>query len=102
VLPEAEGVSTERNPIDDFEALYTELEAYNPDLVERPQVVALNKIDLPFVRERTDELREYFEEERDLPFVAISAATGENLGAFKDLVGSIVYDESPEDKPWDL
>jgi len=102
VLPEAEGVPTERNPIDDFEALYTELEAYNPDLVERPQVVALNKIDLPFVRQRADDLREYFEEERDLPFVAISAATGENLSAFNDLVGSIVYDESSEDKPLDL
>jgi len=94
VLPEADtdGVPTDRDPISDFETLYGELEAYNPDLVERPQVVALNKVDLPFVRERVDELREYFEGERGVPFVAMSAATGENLAEFEDLVGSIVYD----------
>lgn len=97
VFPEAEGVSTDRDPIDDFETLHAELEAYRADLVERPQIVALNKIDLPYVRERIDDLREHFEEERGIPFVAISAATGENLEEFKDLVGSVVYETRADD-----
>lgn len=101
VLPEAEGVSTERDPIEDFEIIYNELESYNPDLVKRPQVVVLNKIDLPYVRDEIERLRDYFEEERNMRFLPISAATGENLEEFKDLVGELVYEGDSMHKPWE-
>ncbi|MCL2343163.1 MAG: GTPase ObgE, partial [Firmicutes bacterium] len=35
-----------RDPIRDFEAINAELNAYNPELAERPQLVAANKCDL--------------------------------------------------------
>ena len=35
----------ERDPIADIKAINAELEAYNPDLLKRPQVIAANKID---------------------------------------------------------
>lgn len=35
-----------RDPLHDFEAINQELEAYHPGLASRPQVVALNKIDM--------------------------------------------------------
>ncbi len=44
-----------RDPIEDFEKINLELERFNPDLAERPQIVAGNKIDLA-----TDEQRESF------------------------------------------
>ncbi len=44
-----------RDPIEDFEKINLELERFNPDLAERPQIVAGNKIDLA-----TDEQRENF------------------------------------------
>ena len=34
-----------RDPIADIKAINKELEAYNPDLLKRPQVIAANKID---------------------------------------------------------
>lgn len=44
-----------RNPIEDFEAINAELVKYNEDLINYPQIVAGNKIDLA-----TDEQRENF------------------------------------------
>lgn len=41
-----DAASTEgRDPIADIKAINAELEAYNPDLLKRPQVIAANKID---------------------------------------------------------
>jgi GTP-binding protein len=97
VQQKMEGVPSDRDPIDDFEAIYHELESYNPQLIERPQRVILNKIDLPWVQERVDELREYFEDEVGIPFVAVSAATGDNLDEMVDQLGSLVYEDSVSD-----
>ncbi|WP_418790724.1 GTPase ObgE [Phosphitispora sp. TUW77] len=36
-----------RDPITDFRTINRELEAYNPGLAQRPQIVAANKMDLP-------------------------------------------------------
>ena len=44
-----------RDPIEDFEKINLELARFNPELAERPQIVAANKIDLA-----TDEQRERF------------------------------------------
>ena len=44
-----------RDPIEDFEKINLELERFNPELAERPQIVAANKIDLA-----SDEQRERF------------------------------------------
>ena len=41
-----DAASTEgRDPIADIYAINQELKAYNPDLLEKPQVIAANKID---------------------------------------------------------
>jgi GTP-binding protein len=42
---------TVRDPVADLEVIEAELEAYDPDLAERPRLVALNKIDVPDGRE---------------------------------------------------
>jgi GTP-binding protein len=41
-----DAASTEgRDPIADIHAINKELEAYNPELIERPQIIAANKTD---------------------------------------------------------
>ncbi|MBE7022584.1 MAG: GTPase ObgE [Ruminococcaceae bacterium] len=63
-----------RNPIEDFDTICKEMELYNPQLAEKPQVVVANKTDII-----TDpDLYEAFKKEmeaRDLLFFEISAAT---------------------------
>jgi GTP-binding protein len=67
-----------RNPVKDFDALNCELNAYHPSLSEKIQIVVLNKIDLPSVRERAEEVKRQFEEIGHRLY-AISGKTGEGL-----------------------
>ena len=67
---------TGRNPADDFDAINRELRLYSSELAELPQVVALNKIDVPGARETAEQLAPTFEA-RGMRTFLISAATGE-------------------------
>lgn len=103
VTPTIEGQEDPRDPIGDYRVILDELAKFNSDLVESPQMVVLNKVDLPFAREQEEALRTFFEEEEGLPFLSVSAATGENLEALKDLFGEAVsrgrFTKEPE--PWE-
>ncbi|RIK53610.1 MAG: GTPase ObgE [Chloroflexi bacterium] len=66
------------DPLGDFEAINQELILFNPALADRPQIVVLNKLDLPQAREQWPAVRSAMEA-RGLPHMAISAATGEHV-----------------------
>jgi GTP-binding protein len=65
-----------RTPLKDYETMNRELALYDPGLAARPQLVVLNKIDLPDVRKRAKQIARPFAR-RGIPLAAISAATGE-------------------------
>ena len=65
------------DPLADFAQINTELALFDPDLAEKPQVVALNKIDLPDVQARWPELQAALIERGYQP-LAVSAVSGEN------------------------
>ncbi|CAN0343516.1 unnamed protein product, partial [Phaeothamnion confervicola] len=44
------------DPVGDYRAIQNELALFSPRLLEKPQAVVLNKVDLPHVRERLPEL----------------------------------------------
>jgi GTPase len=67
-----------RDPLDDFRSINEELAQYNPDLASRPQIVAVNKMDLPEASEDFPRIREKLTAE-GWPVYAISAATGEGV-----------------------
>jgi GTP-binding protein len=67
-----------RTPLTDYRALRKEVELYDPGLAEHPEIVVLNKIDLPDTRKQLPRVRQAFAR-RNLPFVAVSAITGEGL-----------------------
>ncbi len=69
---------TSLNPLEAFHSLNQELEAYHPSLKEKLQIVALNKTDLPEVRERVDQAKKAFEEV-GYRLYTISAKTGEGV-----------------------
>jgi GTP-binding protein len=62
------------SPQADYETVRRELELYDPSLAERPEVIVINKTDIPEVRERLEEIRQQFEPAEVL---VISGATGE-------------------------
>lgn len=83
LLDISEGPS--RNPVKDFHALNQELKAYHPSLLEKIQIVALNKIDLPSVRSSALDLQEQFEK-IGYPLYRISGKTGEGVEEMMDAV----------------
>jgi GTP-binding protein len=71
-------ISNGEDAIELYEKIRNELRLYKEELLEKPEIVALNKIDLPQVRERVKEVEETFRS-RGLHFFAISALTGEGI-----------------------
>ena len=73
--------STEgRDPIDDIYKINKELEAYDPKLMERPQVIAANKTDMIYSEDEdpVECIRQEFEPQ-GIKVFSISAATGKGL-----------------------
>ncbi|HEY8497485.1 MAG TPA: GTPase ObgE [Limnochordales bacterium] len=67
-----------RDPVDDFRAINEELRLYRPELAEKPQLVAANKLDLEEARRNLGRFQAEVESLGYRVF-PISAATGEGL-----------------------
>lgn len=69
-----------RDPIADIHAINHELEAYNPDLLKKPQVIAANKIDAIYGDENEiiSSLRAEFEKD-GIKIYPISAVSGQGV-----------------------
>ncbi len=68
-----DGISAD--PLRDFAMINEELALYNPELAAKPQLVVLNKIDLPDVQSLEPLIREEISR-AGYPFMTISAVTG--------------------------
>lgn len=69
-----------RDPIEDIYKINQELEAYNPDIAERPQVIAANKTDLIFAGDEdpVERLRTEFEP-KGFKVFPISGVSGKGI-----------------------
>jgi len=67
-----------RTPLRDFETINRELAHFDSELAGRPQIVVLNKVDLPDVRRRWKQLAAPFAR-RKIRLLAMSAVTGEGV-----------------------
>ncbi|NTW76247.1 MAG: GTPase ObgE [Syntrophaceae bacterium] len=74
------------NALSNFKAINKELEFYNPQLPAKPQIVALNKIDLPYVREQVKKEVARFKK-KGIILHPFSAATGEGI---KEILNEII------------
>jgi GTP-binding protein len=70
------------DPMADMDTINRELALFSEELAQRPQIVGINKIDIPEAHDRLPELRERLAERGIEPLV-LSAATGEGV---QDLV----------------
>jgi GTP-binding protein len=65
------------DPLRDYQTVRKELELYDVALPAKPEVIALNKLDLPDAREKVESLTEAFGPQKTV--VEISGATGEGV-----------------------
>lgn len=68
----------ERDPFSDFEVLQSELRAYQPEMLEKPFLVALNKIDMEGAQEQIERFRARYPFDPETLF-EISAMNEEGL-----------------------
>jgi GTP-binding protein len=79
----------ERDPVADFDALMAELGRFDPELLERPMLVAVSKCDLPEAREAYEDVRKALEP-RGFQVFAISSATNEGLTPLLEALEAIL------------
>ena len=87
-----------RDPVDDIRKINHELEAYNPEIASRPQIIAANKIDCIFDQDDdpVERLKNEFEPQ-GIKVYPISAVTGQGL---KELLYGIksLLNETPAER----
>lgn len=85
VPADADDITTE------YKVLLNELEKFNPQLMDKPRLLAISKSDM-----LDDELMEEIAKTLpdDLPHIFISAVTGQGLIELKDMLWSAINDES--------
>jgi len=76
-----------RQPWDDYKQLLTELELYDPKLLEKPRLVVGNKIDEPAAEKN---LKAFKRKIRKVSVLPISAAFDEGVEKFKDVIREAV------------
>ena len=98
-MEEFEGLDgLSEDPLADFAQINTELALFDEDLGKKPQVVALNKADLPFVRDLWPEYEQQFKDHGIKQPMLISAVSGENVRQLLYRAAQLLA-ETPEPAP---
>ncbi|ARB05613.1 GTP-binding protein Obg [Streptococcus pneumoniae] len=89
-----------RDPYEDYLAINKELESYNLRLMERPQIIVANKMDMPESQENLEDfkkkLAENYDEFEELPAIfPISGLTKQGLATLLDATAELL-DKTPE------
>lgn len=85
------------DPLRDFAQVNAELALFDPALVEKPQVVALNKIDLPDAQTRWPAVQAGLRAQGYEP-LAVSAATGQGVRDLLYRAAQLLAELPPEEK----
>lgn len=101
---DASGGLEGRDPLQDFETVNAELNAYEEDLLAKPMLVALNKTDIPEARQRLEPLTTELQN-RGFTVFSISAVTGEGVPELLRAVAAVLREvqqqEAVTEKPQD-
>lgn len=87
----------ERDPLADYRTLRAELGRFRAELVDRPEIVAVSKADLPEVRERFEELKKQFDAEFGIELHLLSAVTHDGLDEIVNRLWALVQGRSFRD-----
>ena len=78
--------ANDRDPVDEFQAIDSELAEYNPDMAKKPKIVVATKMDAADLK-KVEKLQRWSRRKK-LEMVKISSVTGEGLDKLKQVVFS--------------
>ncbi len=85
------------DPVGDYHAINQELTLFKPQLADKPQIVAFNKMDLPDVQERWPAIQQELADV-GVEAIAISAVTGENVQTLLRRAASLLSTLPPPER----
>jgi GTP-binding protein len=88
--------SSSEDPVSDYETVKREMQLYDPRIIEKPEVIALNKVDVPEARERAESLRDAFPGREVL---LISGATQEGTRDLLQRLQRLIQEAAPPPLP---
>jgi len=86
------------SPVEDMVRVNTELNLFDSALAQKPQIIAINKVDLPQVRARRAEIRDAFAS-AGTRTLFISAATGEGVAELMAEVTAVLQSVATGERP---
>jgi GTP-binding protein len=84
--------ASDEDPIAAYETIRNELKLYDESLAAKPEIVVLNKADLPEARARAERLKGAFGKEEAL---IVSGATSEGVQAMLNKMGQLLQETAP-------
>ena len=89
------------NPVETFHALINEFKKYGANLASRPCIVIGNKIDIEGTGQNSDLLRAEAER-HSMPYMSVSALTGENIPELIKAIADLVRKTPPVKLEYDV
>lgn len=86
----------DHDPVRDYESLNRELLLFDEELAKKPQIVVINKVDLPHVRENLETVAAYFTG-KGIRLFPVSSVTGEGIPALLDEIAARLWADSSEE-----
>ena len=90
---DAAPMDPDRDPVSDLEVLREELRRHDPDLLGRPQLAVLTKLDLPDGRAMSELMLAGLRDAGLRDVIEVSSVTGEGLDRLRYRLGEIVAEE---------
>jgi len=84
-----DGAVPEKTYLEDFFTIRKEIEKFNPEILKKEFVIAVNKKDAICCPDQLEEIKD-FADKNSIPFFLISAVSGEGLEELKNSLGEIV------------
>lgn len=91
-----------RDPIEDYKKINSELEQFDPALLNKPQIIAANKIDLITDTDAYEEFLRFMEEEGRKVFPICAAAHEGVTELLNEVLYQIEHYEAPEEEPIEM
>jgi GTP-binding protein len=90
--------TSSNDPVADYETVWREMQLYDPRIVEKPEIIALNKVDLPQAREAAETLRSSFPGKE---LLELSGATQEGTRELLQRLMRLLAETAPAVAPED-
>ncbi len=84
------------DPIRAYQAIRQELASYSPKLLEKPEIIAVNKLDITEINEGFPQIVKSFKEKLGVEIIGISGVTGQGVDELRNCILKLLQDAAEQ------